>query len=243
MPSTVEPPQGFASGTTDPLRYDGQQLEPEESPAMVVESIPVGARVLDVGCGTGSISVMLRDLRKADLLGIEPSAERVEVARNRGLNVIHGLFTAESVKDLGLFDVVVFADVLEHLSDPADAIAVARSVLKPGGLIVTSVPNIAHWSVRLDLLRGRFEYRDLGIMDATHLRWFTRDSLTRMFTRLDFEVVSIRSSAGLWLSDYRNRRPWVWIAKETRRRIVLGALSRWPGLFACQYIVVARPKS
>ena len=243
MASPTEPPAGFVATSVDPLRYDGQQLEPEESTAMIVNSIPEGARVLDVGCGTGSISVLIRDIRKASVLGIEPNATRVQAARARGLAVIEGVLSMESARDLGPFDAIVFADVLEHLVDPAEVLSVAAPLLRSGGRIVASVPNVAHWSVRMDLLRGQFDYREIGIMDATHLRWFTRKTLTRLFESIGFRIESFQGSAGLWLWDYRQRRPWKWISSDMRRKMVLAGLKRWPGLFSCQHVVNARPVS
>ena len=95
----------------------------------------------------------------------------------------------------------------------------------------------------MDLLRGQFDYREIGIMDATHLRWFTRKTLTRLFESIGFRIESFQGSAGLWLWDYRQRRPWKWIPPDTRRRMVLACLKRWPGLFSCQHVVNARPVS
>ena len=156
--------------------------------------------------------------------------------------MINGPFTRETVAGLPLFDVVVFADVLEHLVDPAAALELARSLLAPGGCVVASVPNVAHWSVRLDLLRGRFDYRELGIMDATHLRWFTAENLKRVFRSAGLEVEQYAGSAGLWMSDYENRRPFKWLGAARREQLVLAGLRRWPGLFACQHVVKAVPR-
>ena len=75
------------------------------------------------------------------------------------------------------FDLVVLADVLEHLPDPAAGLQRATSFCRPGGAVLVSVPNVAHWQARLQLLRGRWPQHDSGTFDASHLRWFTRDSL------------------------------------------------------------------
>ncbi len=80
-------------------------------------------------------------------------------------------------------------DVLEHLPDPERALAAARRLLRPGGRLFVSVPNVANLTVRLSLLFGRFEYGDRGIMDRTHLRFFTRKSALRMVRGAGFEVL------------------------------------------------------
>src|SRR4051812_40210561 len=163
--------QGFLTKSVDPLRYDGQLNDPDEVVGVIIDMIPPGARVLDVGCGTGSVSVQIIANGNATLVGVEPDEVRASKARERGVVVRSGILTPELIDDLGKFDIVLFADVLEHLPDPHSMLELAKTALAPGGRIVASVPNIAHWSVRSDLLRGKFNYRDWGIMDATHLRW------------------------------------------------------------------------
>jgi len=242
MPLNIDHAQGLVDEALDPLRYRGQTPDPDESPSILAALIPHGSRVLDVGCGIGAISKLIAESRQAQVVGLEPQPERAGVAREAGLEVIEAPFGAEAVAGLGQFDAVVFADVLEHLSAPAEALELAKTLLRPGGCIAASVPNVAHWSVRFDLLLGRFNYRDRGIMDATHLRWFTSQSLTRLFESAGLRVESIAGSAGLWMSEYEQRWPWRWLGAGLRKRIVLHGVRRWPGLFACQFVVKATPQ-
>jgi SAM-dependent methyltransferase len=92
----------------------------------------------------------------------------------------------------GPFDVVLAGDVLEHLVDPRRVLADARSLLAPGGYVVASVPNVAHVDVRMALLCGRFAYRETGLLDATHLRFFTHDTLLELFERAGLAVARVR---------------------------------------------------
>lgn len=204
------------------------------------ELIPDHARVLDVGCGTGRLAEQVRRGRNVEVVGIEPDAARVALARSRGLAVIHGVADAGTLDAAGHFDVVMLADVLEHVAAPAELLDLAVRQLKPSGRIIASVPNVAHWTVRLALLLGRFEYRDTGIMDATHLRWFTRASVRDLFERCGLEIVSIRATAGTWLPEY-HAMPWTLLPRRHRSAAVRRLARRWPGLFACQHVVEAHP--
>lgn len=234
---------GFVATTVDPLRYDGQPNDPDEVVGIVCSLVPFEARVLDIGCGTGSVSEHVVHTRRASLVGIEPDQARAKRARERGLTV-HAAFPTEELLDtLGKFDVVLLADVLEHLADPFSLVTLARRALDAGGRVIASVPNVAHWSVRYDLARGRFEYRDSGIMDATHLRWFTEAGARLLFERAGFTVESIQPTAGYELQVYWERWPWRRFSMSARRRLVRGALRRWPRLFACQWVVEATPRN
>ena len=233
---------GFLDHAVDPLRYDGQPNDPDEVVGVLSSMIPSGARVLDIGCGTGAVSAQIVSNCKASLVGVEPDARRAQRARDRGIEVRAALLSAEVIAELGAFDVVLFADVLEHLPDPWSLLVLGATALAPEGRIVASVPNVAHWSVRTDLLRGKFVYRDSGIMDATHLRWFTEATIRRLFERANLVVERVRATAGFDLPYYKERFPWSRIPRPKRNRIIRHAVRRWPRLFACQWVVSGRPR-
>lgn len=233
---------GLLSALPDPLRYDGHPLDPAEAAGMIAAMVQPGAKVLDIGCGTGAISKFLMDTRGVQLQGIEPDPQRVALARERGVNVTQGFFDEKTIESLGKFDVVVFADVLEHLPDPSAALRLACNVLKPDGAVVATIPNIAHWSVRLDLLWGRFDYQPYGIMDATHLRWFTEKTVRALFTMSGYQVEDIRHTAGVLLPAY-NDIPWRYFRPRRYRKPVVRFLARkLPRLFGCQHVVRATLK-
>lgn len=231
---------GFLAAAPDPLRYDGHTKDPAEAAAMVAALVGPSARVLDVGCGTGSVSKIIVEITGAELTGIEPDSQRAAVARARGINVIQGLFDEKIIADLGKFDVVVFADVLEHLPDPSSALRLAHRVLIPNGAVVASIPNIAHWSVRLDLLRGRFDYQPYGIMDATHLRWFTEKSVRGLFESSGYQIERIDHTAGILLPAYQEYFLWRHFRPRRYRIPAVHFLARhFPRLFGCQHVVRA----
>ena len=135
---------------------------------LVLDAVPAGARVLDVGCAEGYLAAALT-ARGCAVVGVEADPTAAAVARGRGLAVREIDLDREPL-DTGGFDCVVFADVLEHLRAPE---AVLRAALSAGRAVV-SLPNIAHWTGRRALLRGRFPRDDHGLFDRTHLRFFTR---------------------------------------------------------------------
>jgi methionine biosynthesis protein MetW len=233
---------GFLSEPPIALRYDTPiNTDPREVSALIAGFVPERARVLDVGCGTGCVSTVIQQLRSAHIVGIEPDAERAKFARDRGIEVVQGFLTKELVARLGRFDAVVFADVLEHLPNPMSVLQLGCSALERDGVVVISVPNIAHWSVRWDLLRGRFDYEEYGIMDATHLRWFTADSLGRWLQNNGLVVQAMAQSAGIMLPVYECAWPWRLMPKNHRSGLIRRLARRWPLLFGCQHVVRASP--
>jgi SAM-dependent methyltransferase len=172
--------------------------------------IPPGAHsVLDVGCGAGHFGAYLKESGKAArVFGIELLPEAAQEARAHLDKVVcANLDTYDLVhlpEDLGLgsFDYIVCADVLEHVKDPWTKLAGLGGLLKPEGKVIVSVPNVRHWSVILPLVaRGRWDYQSEGIMDQTHLRFFTHSTASELIERAGFSVSkSVPQIGGRWKS-------------------------------------------
>jgi O-antigen biosynthesis protein len=158
---------------------------------LVVGLVPHGARVLEFGCATGYMSEVLKSRKGCKVTGIEISPEAAEIAREHCDRVIVG--DAEEL-DYGellgkdRFEAILFADVLEHLKRPGDVLERIRPFLSRRGRVIASIPNIAHGSVRLALLAGEFRYRELGLLDSTHLRFFTRAGIHDLFEGAGFVI-------------------------------------------------------
>jgi GT2 family glycosyltransferase/SAM-dependent methyltransferase len=147
---------------------------PHGTHEVILRQVRAASSVLDVGCSTGYLGEELRG-RGCRVWGLDRDAAAVaeatpwyEDVRILDLDVCDDLPWPDQS-----FDVVLCADVLEHLRDPVRALGLVRRYLSPGGRLVLSLPNVAHASVRLPLLVGRFDYRRSGILDETHLRLFT----------------------------------------------------------------------
>ncbi len=132
-----------------------------------------GRTLLDVGCADGQVAERFLSLGW-NVTGIEPFARDAALARTRGIEIIE-MGIEEALDHIeGRFHAVVLGDVLEHVPDPWAQLSRLRGICRPDAHIIISIPNIAHAFVRGQLLIGRFDYQDRGILDRTHLRFFTR---------------------------------------------------------------------
>ena len=134
--------------------------------------------VLDVGCGSGPLGALLAGAQ-IELVGVDADPELLDYAGAFGYSALHqvDLEGGELPAAVEPADIIVFADVLEHCRRPDEVLArLLDRCLRPGGTVIVSLPNVAHWYVRAQLLAGRWRYADRGILDRTHLRFFTRDT-------------------------------------------------------------------
>jgi len=186
--------------------------------------------VLEFGCGSGATLVALREKGLAKkAVGVEihpPSFERAKKVLDKAylIDLDNDKLTLKKAS----FDAILFPDVLEHLRDPWAILARSHELLKPDGFVIVSVPNIRHYTVLFALLRGRWDYTNEGIMDKTHLRFFTKETMSEALSDAGFEVVEIKANGG-FLPGWKG---------------VLNALSgnRIRPWFESQYILKARKK-
>jgi 2-polyprenyl-3-methyl-5-hydroxy-6-metoxy-1,4-benzoquinol methylase len=166
---------------------------PNNVHAMTLRFVGSNKRVLEIGCASGYVTRALV-AQGNTVVGVEIDPEAAKTAAEHAERVVVGdLDDMDLDVELGgdRFDVVVLGDVLEHLRDPLPVLRSARRLLVPKGFIVVSLPNIAHVDVRLMLLSGRWDYRDLGLMDRTHLRFFTRASARELLADAGLSVVDV----------------------------------------------------
>jgi 2-polyprenyl-3-methyl-5-hydroxy-6-metoxy-1,4-benzoquinol methylase len=148
-------------------------------------------RILDVGCGVGATAAWLKSRYPGSrTVGLEGNPSlREELSRN--VDEAHIVDLDGTLPDVGAPDLVLFLDVLEHLARPEQVLAQLTAAMPPEGTVIVSLPNVAHLSVSLPLLlRARFTYRDAGILDRTHLRFFVRQSAVALLNGAGFTVQS-----------------------------------------------------
>lgn len=232
----------------------------------IMAGLPRGLRVLDVGCGSGVHGAELQRLHGHRVVGVDISASSIEKAKTRLAEAYVADVTRPEAYPFGSqqFDVILFSDMLEHLTDPLDVLVRHYQLLAPGGQVLISLPNVAIWNVRLALLFGRFEYGDTGTLDRTHMRFFTRRSFRRFLSEAGLAVSRYRVTPGILRpfvplikraygggsqtavqgdsssimdsAPYRSYMRWLYPLE----RWICGL---WPGFLAFQFVILARPTS
>lgn len=195
----------------------------------VARLVPASAlRVLDVGCGFGGLGRTLQRRGGHELYGVERNPEAPP-----HLAGIYRQFWIGDVEQLAEalppepFDCIVFADILEHLVDPWTTLARYVRLLKTGGFVVASIPNVRNFALLASLIvKGRWTYRDHGLLDRTHLRFFTRRDIQQMF-----------DDAGLRIESWGENRDCYPLAVRIAAAIPLALV---PDLGVCQFLVQAR---
>ncbi len=167
----------------------------------MLDDIREGSVFLDFGCSTGYFGAFIKRVKHAQVYGVEISDD-VHAARK----VLDGVYSFDLDGDWPAeiyertYDYLFFGDVIEHLKDPQKVLEKCRRLLKKDGLIFISTPNIAHISIRLELMGGNFDYEPMGILDNTHLKYFTRSSLQALARAAGYSVKRLDFSA----NDYPN---------------------------------------
>lgn len=204
MVPTSKNPQGEVSDY-----YKGARKE-------MLRFIPSGCgTLLDVGCGAGAFGALVKQTFGAQVWGVDPSFSVSTVAPQVIDHFVKDFFSDKLGLPQNFFDVITFNDSLEHFPDPLPPLEVCRSLLKSGGVIIASIPNVRYIeNVKHFLVEMDWKYEDKGIRDRTHLRFFTKQSIMRTFEEAGYDIV---------LMEGINRRYWWWEGKRFFPvRLILG---------------------
>jgi SAM-dependent methyltransferase len=191
-----------------------------------------GRRILDIGCAQGYLSEVLANRGFAVACIDWPGTPHPPTVEFSGGDLDDGLGPVD-----GVFDYIICADVLEHLRDPLRLLQECRARLAPGGTLIASLPNSAHWYFRWQVFLGRFPQHERGLFDSTHLHFYNWDNWVSLLERAGFRVDWVRSSAvpvGLALPGWEESllvRGAEWLSAA--------CASVWKKLFAYQFIVRA----
>lgn len=199
----------------------------------LIRLVPASAkRVLEIGCGAGMTGKALKDCGVEEVVGVELQTEAGKSAMQYYDRVVIG--DVEKVRlpyGEGYFDCAIYGDVLEHLVDPWKLLQEHNLLIKPGGAIICSIPNIRYFKVTRRLVaRGKWEYEDDGVLDRTHLRFFTRASIEEMLAHAGFVITKMirRPSCAGWLKLFNLILGNLLIDHLVRKYIVVAVKERNP---------------
>lgn len=189
--------------------------------------------LLDVGCGSGNFGALVKKTLNSEVWGVDPN---IILSKNTNKNLdffINDFFSDKIDLPRKYFDVITFNDSLEHFSDPIPPLEFSRTLLKPGGVLILSIPNVRYIeNLKHLLFEMDWKYEDSGIRDRTHLRFFTKKSIVRILEECGYKILSIQGI---------KPRYWWWEGKRfTPIRFFLG---KWfMDMNYLQFAIVAMTK-
>jgi len=219
-------------------RYSTFNKNKYESHWLAFDLIGVNSKVLDIGCATGYFAKELL-LKNCEVYGVDIDKDALKIADKyckktalSNLDQVHSLSFPKKY-----FDYVIVLDVIEHLAHPENVLIMAKHYLKDGGRIIISVPNISHASIRCMLLKGEFQYTDTGILDKTHLHFYTKRSFETELKRAGYKILKLYPTNGMckvpFLYKITDRLPESWQYKIA---------CMVPTLFSFQFVALVKPR-
>lgn len=214
-------------------RFDPGPLNTHQ---LLLEEVPPRTRVLELGSANGYMGEYLIKEKNCELWGVEPVKELYEEIHNYGYAKVFHMTGEEFLKlpevQNEKFDIIFLSDVLEHMVNPGEVLTGLKHFLKPGGRFIMSIPNVAMYWVRWELLCGRWDMQGGGILDRTHLRFFTHKTMREMIDASGLKIEKERPSGG-YLERFGRRKLFGFGRK---------VLFAFPELFSMHFIFIATPK-
>ena len=207
--------------------------------SFVAKYVKSNTNILDVGCSTGVLGKYLKKSKKATVSGVDVANTAIIQAKK----VLDEAFCVDIERENSLafkeksFDIIICADILEHLLDPLSILKKLKKYLKDDGYFILSIPNIANLKIRSNLLFGKFEYTKIGILDNTHIRFFTRNTAIKLMQNANLIIKKIDYIPCFSFLLLKDR----YIKKYRPLQKIKYFLTRLrPTLFCSQFIIIAR---
>ncbi|MFD1710174.1 methyltransferase domain-containing protein [Ottowia sp. GY511] len=226
---------------TTPERYN-YAFDPdgEDWPARLLRQVPPGASILELGPGPGAMTNVMMERGHAVTV-VENDPHAVAALKSRGVEIIEADLNALDWREQlhgRTFGALLACDVLEHLHDPAATLLALRDLAEPAARLVISMPNVAYAGLVAGLRLGMFEYADTGLLDRTHMRFFTRSSLGRLLMTTGW---ASEHWEGLHLPVEASEFVWAWQQLDEASRQAL--VSGWPEFDVYEWMTVATPQA
>jgi 2-polyprenyl-3-methyl-5-hydroxy-6-metoxy-1,4-benzoquinol methylase len=184
------------------IKYHRKNYNPVENKSSSIDSISTemilpGTKVLDIGCATGYIAEYLQKYKDCSVVGVENNPEQAQLAQKICSVVFVGSIESQDiqfqidqyVKKEGLFNCVYMSEVIEHLIDPWKILRVLPRWIQKDGCLVITTCNVAHWRMRIELMKGKWAYQEYGILDKTHLKFFTYETFRQILLDNDYQII------------------------------------------------------
>lgn len=174
--------------------FNPDNLDPLNIDRQTAALVPKGATALDIGCATGFFGEYLIKEKKCIVDGVDIGLAEAKEAKEKLRYVILGdIENVETIRKINQkYDLIIASMIIEHLKDPWSALKQWKKLLKKDGFILVSTSNIAHWSMRLKLLHGDFKYQRYGLLDNTHLRFFTYDTFQQLVKDCGYTIADLK---------------------------------------------------
>ncbi len=204
----------------------------------IAKYIELNKKILDVGCASGKLGAYLKKEKNAIVVGVDIS----KIAIDQATKVLDETYCLNIEKDnlpfvKNSFDIIICVDILEHLFNPRKTLKKLKHYLKNDGYFVLSIPNIANIEIRLNLLLGKFNYQRTGILDNTHIKFFTQKTAKGLVQSAGLKILKIDYTPGFSFFFLRHKyiknSPFLQKIKYFLCKI-------WPTLLCCQFIIIAK---
>lgn len=173
------------------------------SNCIILKNIELKSKVLDVGCANGKLAKYIKKYKPCYIVGIEIDEELAKIAEDYCDKVIVADIQKKIPLPIGYFDVIIFGDILEHIANPEEVLIGFKKYLSDDGVFLISIPNIANWTIRIKLLFGSFKYNECGILDKTHLRFFTLKEARKMLGNCGLQILNEYCTCGIKKIDFK----------------------------------------
>jgi len=210
-------------------KYDTLNLNQYSVHQKILQCVGKRKKVLDVGCSVGILAKEMKN-NGCKVVGIELDEESANIAHDYCTELVRGDVESLELKSQynNYFDFIVFADILEHLREPNVVLQRFAKYLTDDGYIIVSIPNVANWKIRFNMLLGNFNYENHGILDESHLRFFTEKTAKKLIFDAGLEI----SKFDLTVGD---------VERFASIYHFIGCL--YPNFFAFQFLIIAKKKS
>ncbi len=217
------------------MKYATYNPQPYEIHHLALSKVGENKKVLELGCATGYITKLLKQ-KKCFVTAVDTDSDAISKTKHIADEVIQAdLNEPQSLTIKKHYSVVLLMDVIEHIIHREELLQYIKQWLTSDGILVLSTPNIVHLRVRLDMMLGKFVYTEMGIMDNTHVHFYTRETILEELTKAGFIIKECIGSADLGQVPFVGR-----ILKHIPKYVQFRVVSLFPRLLAVQWLIVAK---